>query len=206
MDFGEIHRGSKKFKRNIRILSADLTYVPFVISTKFLTNMTVLGFIANKGNVIPLHSFPKGLRVNIDEYLDVLKAVVKLCMDQISENCHNIWQHGGAPAQNSKKGSARTSRSCERRRSSTHALQNLIFWTILCRAFLSLVKTQPLTKNGQLDEEDKGVDGVLRQGHRGEGLPKGGVTGRPETTCPRTNVLGPLVPKLFVPCNTISLD
>jgi len=25
----------------------------------------------------------------------------------------------------------------------------------------------------------------------------GGVTGRPETMCPRTNVLGPLVPKLI---------
>jgi len=32
-----------------------------------------------------------------------------------------------------------------------------------------------------------------------------GVTGRPETMCPRTNVLGPLVPKLFVPGDTISL-
>ena len=34
----------------------------------------------------------------------------------------------------------------------------------------------------------------------------GGVTGRPETMCPRTNVLGPLVPKLNVPFDTISLD
>jgi len=32
------------------------------------------------------------------------------------------------------------------------------------------------------------------------------VTGRPETTCPRTNVLGPLVPILIIPCWTISLD
>ena len=34
----------------------------------------------------------------------------------------------------------------------------------------------------------------------------GKVTGRPETMCPRTNVLGPLVPKLIVPCDTMSLD
>ena len=34
----------------------------------------------------------------------------------------------------------------------------------------------------------------------------GGVTRRPETMCPRTNVLGPLVPKLIVPCDTMSLD
>jgi len=34
----------------------------------------------------------------------------------------------------------------------------------------------------------------------------GGLTGRPETMCPRTNVLGLLVPKLIVPCDTMSLD
>jgi len=34
----------------------------------------------------------------------------------------------------------------------------------------------------------------------------GGVTGRPETMFPSTNVLGPLVPKLIVPCDTMSLD
>jgi len=34
----------------------------------------------------------------------------------------------------------------------------------------------------------------------------GGVTGRPETMCPRTHVLGPLVPKLIVPSDTLSLD
>jgi len=34
----------------------------------------------------------------------------------------------------------------------------------------------------------------------------GGVTGRSETMCPRTKVLGPLIPKLIVPCETMSLD
>jgi len=34
----------------------------------------------------------------------------------------------------------------------------------------------------------------------------GGVTGRPKTMCPRMNVLGPLVPKSIVPCDTMSLD
>jgi len=34
----------------------------------------------------------------------------------------------------------------------------------------------------------------------------GGVTGRPETMCPCTNVLGPLVPELFVSVDTMSLD
>ena len=34
----------------------------------------------------------------------------------------------------------------------------------------------------------------------------GWVMGRPVTMCPRTNVLGPLVPKLIVLCDTMSLD
>ena len=34
----------------------------------------------------------------------------------------------------------------------------------------------------------------------------GRVTGSPEIMCPRTNVLGPLVPKLIVPCDIMSLD
>jgi len=34
----------------------------------------------------------------------------------------------------------------------------------------------------------------------------GRATGRPEMMCPLTSVLGPLVPKLIVPCNTMSLD
>ena len=34
----------------------------------------------------------------------------------------------------------------------------------------------------------------------------GRVTGRPETRSPRTNVLEPLVPKLIVPCDKMSLD
>jgi len=33
----------------------------------------------------------------------------------------------------------------------------------------------------------------------------GGLTGRPRTVCPCTNLLGPLVPKLIVPGDTTSL-
>jgi len=50
---------------------------------------------------------------------------------------------------------------------------------------------------------------------KGEGAPlriitslcfEGGVTGRPKIMCPRTNVLGPLVPKSIVPGDTMSLN
>jgi len=35
--------------------------------------------------------------------------------------------------------------------------------------------------------------------------PEGGVTGRPKTMCPRSNVLGPLVPQMNRPGKTMSL-
>jgi len=116
----ELWRNSQRIKN---LKSVDLTDVPLVISTKFLANMTVLAFIANKGDAILLHSFPKGLRVNIDEYMDVLKAVVKHCMDQIAEKGHYVCQQDGAPAQNSKRAqdwlNENTSRRGARRRSIT---------------------------------------------------------------------------------------
>jgi hypothetical protein len=48
----------------------------------------VLGVVSNKGDVMPPHIFPKGLRVNTAEYIKVLDEVVKPWMDKIA---------GGAP-------------------------------------------------------------------------------------------------------------
>ena len=54
------------------------------MSTKFLAIGVVLGIVSDEGNVIPLHIFPTGHRVNIEEYLEAMKAVVKSRMDQIA--------------------------------------------------------------------------------------------------------------------------
>ncbi len=71
--------------------------------TKFPANVMVLSVVSNKGDVMPPHIFRKGLMVNTDEYLGVIKTVVKPWMDQIAGNRHYIFQKDGAHAHNSKK-------------------------------------------------------------------------------------------------------
>ncbi len=89
--------------RNNGWLCSDPTEVPIVMATKFPANVMVLGVMSNGGDVMPPHIFPMGLRVNTDEYLDVMKTVVKPWMDQIAGNRHYVFQQDGAPAHNSKK-------------------------------------------------------------------------------------------------------
>jgi hypothetical protein len=107
------------------------------MATKFPANVIVLGVISNY-DVMPLHIFPKGLRVNTDEYLHLMiKTVVKPWMDQIARNRHYIFQQDGAPTHNSKKTQdclRRTSRRCGRRRSGLPAHLTATLWTILCGA------------------------------------------------------------------------
>jgi hypothetical protein len=88
---------------NNRWLCFDPTEVPKVMSTKFPATVMVLGVVSNEGDVMPPHIFPKGLRVDTDEYLNVMETVVKPWMDQIAGNRHYIFQQDGAPAHNSKK-------------------------------------------------------------------------------------------------------
>ncbi len=61
------------------------------MATKFPANVMVLSVVSNEGDVMPPHIFPKGLRVNTDEYLNVIKTVVKPWMDQIAGNRHYIF-------------------------------------------------------------------------------------------------------------------
>jgi uncharacterized protein YpbB len=65
--------------------------------------MMVLAVISNEGDIMLPHIFPKGLRVNTDEYLDVMETAVKLWMDQLAGNCHYIVQQDGIPIHNNKK-------------------------------------------------------------------------------------------------------
>jgi hypothetical protein len=90
-------------RKNNRWLCFDPTEVPKVMSTKFPATVMVLGVVSNEGDVMPPHIFPKGLRVDTGEYLNVMETVVKPWMDQIAGNRHYIFQQDGAPAHNSKK-------------------------------------------------------------------------------------------------------
>ncbi len=41
----------------------------------------VLSIVSNEGGVMPPHIFTKGLRVNTDEFINVLEIVIKPWMD-----------------------------------------------------------------------------------------------------------------------------
>jgi hypothetical protein len=41
----------------------------------------VLSIVSNEGDVMPSHIFTKGLRVNNDEFINVLEIVIKPWMD-----------------------------------------------------------------------------------------------------------------------------
>jgi hypothetical protein len=43
-----------------------------------------------------------GQNINAQEYLTVLQDVVKPLMDRVTNECHYIFQQGGAPAHNVK--------------------------------------------------------------------------------------------------------
>jgi hypothetical protein len=90
-------------RRNNRWLCSDPSEVPIIMSTKFPANVMVLGIVSNEGDVMPPHFFPKGLKVNTDEYIKVLEEVVKPWMDQVAGGRPYVFQQDGAPAHNSKR-------------------------------------------------------------------------------------------------------
>ena len=73
------------------------------LNLKFCATVIVLGGVSDKGDVTVLHTFPMGLRVITDEYLEIIKAVVIPWMDQVARIQHYIILEDSAPAHNSKK-------------------------------------------------------------------------------------------------------
>ena len=59
--------------------------VPHVMHTQFPATVMVLSVVSNKGHVMPPHFFEKGLRVNAEEYMKVLRDVVKPWIDRVAE-------------------------------------------------------------------------------------------------------------------------
>ena len=90
-------------RQNDRWLCHDPKQVPVVMSTKFPSTVMVLGVVSNEGDVMPPHFFKRGLRVNADIYIDVLREVVKPWMDQVARGRPYVFQQDGAPAHNAKK-------------------------------------------------------------------------------------------------------
>jgi hypothetical protein len=90
-------------RKNNRWLCADITEVPIVMATKFPATVMVLGVVSNEGDVMPPHFFAKGLKINAEEYIKVLRDVVKPWMDGVANGRHYVFQQDGAPAHNAKR-------------------------------------------------------------------------------------------------------
>ena len=56
------------------------------------------GFGSNEGHVMPPDFFLQGLRVNAAAYIEVLEAVVKLCIDSVRGERPYIYQQDSAPS------------------------------------------------------------------------------------------------------------
>ena len=65
---------------------------------KFPATVMVLSVVSNKGDVMPPHFFEKGLGVNAEEYVKVLRDVVKPWIDRVAERRPYILQQDSAPA------------------------------------------------------------------------------------------------------------
>jgi hypothetical protein len=50
------------------------------------------------------HFFAKGFTINAEEYMKVLRDIVKPWMDVVAAGRHYIFQQDGAPANNSNMG------------------------------------------------------------------------------------------------------
>ena len=59
-----------------------------VMKTKFRATVMVFGLVLSEGHIMPPHIFEVGLKVNTNFYLDVLKSVVTLDVQQDSPPAH----------------------------------------------------------------------------------------------------------------------
>lgn len=89
-------------RRNDRWLCQDPADVPHVMHTKFPATVMVLSIVSNKGDVMPPYFFEKGLRVNAEGYVAVLRDVVKPWIDQVAKWRPYVFQQDSAPAHKAK--------------------------------------------------------------------------------------------------------
>ena len=62
-----------------------------------------LGVVSSEGDVMPPHIFEKGMRVDSDAYIGVLKTSVKPWMDEVATGRPYVFQQDSAPCHASRK-------------------------------------------------------------------------------------------------------
>ena len=84
-------------RQNNRFITENPEGVPIVMSTKFPTSVTVLGIVSSDGDVMHPYFFPEGLRVATNNYIKVLKTVVKPWMVGVASKSPYVFQQDSAP-------------------------------------------------------------------------------------------------------------
>jgi hypothetical protein len=79
-------------------------HVRFKFQTKNPQNMMVFGLVASDGKTMPPFFWPKGTKVNTDEYIKVLEDVVKpWILANYGPHQKYIFQQDGAPCHTSNR-------------------------------------------------------------------------------------------------------
>ena len=125
-------------QQNDRFITDDPEEVPIVMSTKFPTSIMVLGIMLSDGEVMPLYFFLEGLRMAANDYIKVLKTVVKPWMVGVGGKRPYVFQQNSAPMH-----MARTTQAWLYQQLPCHGCQTsghppaltLTHWTIMSGAF-----------------------------------------------------------------------
>ncbi len=89
-------------RQNDRYLAFCVDEVPPINSQKHPASAMMLGVVASDGKKMKPFWFEKGLKVNTEVYLDVLKTVVKPWLDENYPDGNYVWQQDSAPSHKSK--------------------------------------------------------------------------------------------------------
>ena len=89
-------------RQNHRWIAMCLKDVPRVMKTKFPNTVMVFSVISSDGDMMLLHIFETGLRVNTEIYLQVMETVVLPWIKQVARDRPWVWQQDSAPCHVSK--------------------------------------------------------------------------------------------------------
>ena len=89
--------------RNNRWHTYNPKNTPRVMQTKFKKTVMVFGCASCESDVIPLHLFREGHRLNSDAYVELLITVVKLWITRVANGRPYIWQQDSDPCHTSGK-------------------------------------------------------------------------------------------------------
>ena len=102
-DEKNICQDQKHKTQNNRWLAYSPKDTPHVMQIKFSQTVMVFGCVSCQGDVMALHFFREGLRLNSDAYAEMLITVVKPWITRVVNGRPYVWQQDSAPCHTSGK-------------------------------------------------------------------------------------------------------